>query len=65
MTTTTLARQTRPKPTGRIPDRSIYERRESEVRSYARAMPPALLHVCRDSRILIESTGGGLRGVFE
>ena len=39
MTTTTLVRQTRPKPTGRIPDRSIYERRESEVRSYARAMP--------------------------
>ena len=39
MTTTTLVRQMRPKPTGRIPDRSIYERRESEVRSYARAMP--------------------------
>src|SRR3546814_15758174 len=30
---------TTPKPSGRIPDRSIYERRESEVRSYARAMP--------------------------
>ncbi len=39
MTATTLARQPRPKPTSRIPDRSIYERRESEVRSYARAMP--------------------------
>ena len=39
MTTTTLARLTRPKPTSRIPDRSIYERRESAVRSYARAMP--------------------------
>ncbi|HRO00047.1 diaminobutyrate--2-oxoglutarate transaminase [Nitrobacter sp. TKz-YC01] len=39
MTTATLVRQTRPKPTGHIPDRSIYERRESEVRSYARAMP--------------------------
>lgn len=30
---------TRPKPSGRIPDRSIYERRESAVRSYARSMP--------------------------
>ena len=39
MTTTTIARQTRPKPTFRVPDRSIYERRESEVRSYARTMP--------------------------
>ena len=39
MTTATLTRQTRPKPSGRIPDRSIYERRESDVRSYARAMP--------------------------
>lgn len=39
MTTLTLARQMRPKPTNGIPDRSIYERRESEVRSYARAMP--------------------------
>ncbi|MDZ3832858.1 MAG: diaminobutyrate--2-oxoglutarate transaminase [Sphingopyxis sp.] len=28
-----------PKPSGTIPDRSIYERRESGVRSYARAMP--------------------------
>ena len=28
-----------PKPSGSIPDRSIYERRESVVRSYARAMP--------------------------
>lgn len=39
MTTTTLVRQMRPKPTAGIPDLSIYERRESEVRSYARAMP--------------------------
>jgi len=39
MTVTTIARQTRPKPTDHIPDRSIYERRESEVRSYARTMP--------------------------
>jgi len=39
MTITTLARQTRPKPTSRIPDRAIYERRESGVRSYARSMP--------------------------
>lgn len=30
---------TTPKPSGQIPDRSIYERRESAVRSYARAMP--------------------------
>src|SRR3546814_5388996 len=30
---------TTPKPSGRIPDRSSYERREAEVRSYARAMP--------------------------
>lgn len=28
-----------PKPSGSMPDRSIYERRESVVRSYARAMP--------------------------
>ena len=28
-----------PKPSGAIPDRSIYERRESGVRSYARSMP--------------------------
>ena len=28
-----------PKPSGAIPDRSLYERRESAVRSYARAMP--------------------------
>ncbi|WP_227339833.1 diaminobutyrate--2-oxoglutarate transaminase [Sphingopyxis sp. P8] len=28
-----------PKPSGAIPDRSLYERRESGVRSYARAMP--------------------------
>lgn len=28
-----------PKPTTRVPDIRIYERRESEVRSYARAMP--------------------------
>lgn len=28
-----------PKPSNRIPDRDIYERRESAVRSYARAMP--------------------------
>ncbi len=28
-----------PKPTTRLPDMGIYERRESEVRSYARAMP--------------------------
>ncbi|MCB1411967.1 MAG: diaminobutyrate--2-oxoglutarate transaminase [Xanthobacteraceae bacterium] len=39
MTSDTFVRQTRPKPTGRIPDRSIYERRESAVRSYARSMP--------------------------
>ncbi|EAQ36214.1 diaminobutyrate--2-oxoglutarate aminotransferase [Nitrobacter sp. Nb-311A] len=38
MATTVLAAR-RPTPTRRIPDRSIYERRESEVRSYARAMP--------------------------
>ncbi|MCP1841324.1 diaminobutyrate-2-oxoglutarate transaminase [Bradyrhizobium sp. USDA 4524] len=38
-TTTTLGRHTRPKPTSHIPDRSIYERRESVVRSYARTMP--------------------------
>ena len=30
---------TTPKPSGAIPDRSIYERRESGVRSYARSMP--------------------------
>lgn len=30
---------TTPKPTGSIPDRTIYERRESIVRSYARSMP--------------------------
>ena len=30
---------TRPKPTSRTPDTSIYERRESVVRSYARSMP--------------------------
>ena len=30
---------TLPNPTHRIPDTRIYERRESEVRSYARAMP--------------------------
>lgn len=28
-----------PKPSGEIPDRSLYERRESGVRSYARSMP--------------------------
>ena len=28
-----------PKPSGTIPDRKIYERRESGVRSYARSMP--------------------------
>ncbi len=28
-----------PKPSGAIPDRTIYERRESGVRSYARSMP--------------------------
>lgn len=28
-----------PQPSGAIPDRSIYERRESAVRSYARSMP--------------------------
>lgn len=28
-----------PKPSGEIPDRTIYERRESGVRSYARSMP--------------------------
>src|SRR3546814_17697760 len=28
-----------PQPSGAIPDRSIYERRESGVRSYARSMP--------------------------
>lgn len=28
-----------PKPSNRIPDRDIYERRESAVRSYARSMP--------------------------
>lgn len=39
MTTPMPMRQTWPKPTNRIPDRSIYERRESEVRSYARTMP--------------------------
>lgn len=39
MTTTTMTRRTWPKPTFRVPDRSIYERRESEVRSYARTMP--------------------------
>jgi len=39
MTTTTITSRTRPKPTFRVPDRSIYERRESEVRSYARTMP--------------------------
>lgn len=30
---------TSPKPSGAIPDRKIYERRESGVRSYARSMP--------------------------
>ena len=30
---------TQPKPTASIPDTRIYERRESGVRSYARAMP--------------------------
>ena len=30
---------TAPRPSGAIPDRAIYERRESVVRSYARAMP--------------------------
>lgn len=39
MTTFTRARQTRPKPSSRMPDRSIYESRESVVRSYARSMP--------------------------
>ena len=29
----------KPKPSGAIPDRMIYERRESGVRSYARSMP--------------------------
>ena len=30
---------TTPQPSGAIPDRNIYERRESAVRSYARSMP--------------------------
>src|SRR3546814_17211115 len=30
---------TTPEPSGTIPDTSIYDRRESEVRSYARSMP--------------------------
>src|SRR3546814_16354772 len=30
---------TTPQPSGTIPDRTIYERRESAVRSYARSMP--------------------------
>lgn len=30
---------THPKPSGSLPDRNIYDRRESVVRSYARAMP--------------------------
>ncbi|WP_407696744.1 diaminobutyrate--2-oxoglutarate transaminase [Sphingopyxis macrogoltabida] len=29
----------KPKPSGFLPDRALYERRESEVRSYARSMP--------------------------
>ncbi|MBH0014738.1 hypothetical protein I6F66_22105, partial [Pseudoalteromonas sp. NZS100_1] len=30
---------TQPKPTSAMPDTAIYERRESAVRSHARAMP--------------------------
>lgn len=35
----TLHSKPNPKPTSEIPDIDIYERRESEVRSYSRAMP--------------------------
>lgn len=38
-TTTTPTSITPPRPTHRVPDIAIYERRESAVRSYARAMP--------------------------
>ena len=35
---------TTPQPSGTIPDRAIYERRESAVRSYARSMPRQFNH---------------------
>jgi len=45
-----------PKPTPRVPDIGIYERRESAVRSYARAMPRQF---CRSEDVWMHDNQGG------
>jgi len=47
---------TRPKPTSATPDTQIYERRESVVRSYARAMPRQF---ARAEDVWMHDNGGG------
>jgi len=47
---------TRPKPTSATPDTKIYERRESVVRSYARAMPRQF---ARAEGVWMHDNGGG------